>query len=284
MRLAYIVSAYRYPEQLVRLVTRLDTPTSSFFVHVDSKTAEQTFRAMTDGLAHLSNVMFVRRHRCEWGGFGHVAASLEGIGAALRLRPTFDYALLLTGQDYPIKSNRHILDFFRQHPGHQFMEYFPVPHAGWQNGGLDRVDAWHWRMAGRHYALTPLPRLRFRRRIPGGLKPFGGSSYWCLTRQCIEYVDQYVKRNPSLVKFFRHVDVPDELFFQTIILNSPLADTVVNDNLRYIAWDEPDEGSPVILDGSHLEQLMASPKLFARKFDVTVDADVLDAIDHLVPA
>ena len=78
--------------------------------------------------------------------------------------------------------------------------------------------------------------------------------------------------------------MPDEIFFQTILLNSPFQRMAVNDNLRYIEWPNPDSGSPVILCKGDFGKLISSPKLFARKFDVTVDADVLDLIDQEILA
>ena len=50
--------------------------------------------------------------------------------------------------------------------------------------------------------------------------------------------------NPDYVRFFEHVFVPDELFFQTIIMNSPLRDTVENDDLRYLDWSR--EPAPAV--------------------------------------
>lgn len=280
MHLAYIISAYRYPEQLVRLVERLDGPDASFFIHVDRRTAPKVIEAMIAGLANRRNATFLPRHRSDWGGFGHVEATLEGIRAALHSGPAFDRAVLLTGQDYPIKANRHIAEFFAAHPTSEFMEFFPLPRPEWQNQGLDRIENWHWQVLGRHLVIRPPRALPVRRRLPDGLRPFGGSSYWCLTRECLEYVHGYVTAHASVVRFFRHVDVPDELFFQTIVLNSPFASRAVNDNLRFIRWDDPESGSPAVLGLQHLEELAASRALFARKFDVTSDATILDAIDR----
>jgi hypothetical protein len=280
MRLAYIISAYKYPEQLIRLVDRLTTPATSFFVHVDKKTDARTFGLMAEGLGRRSNVVLLRRHVCEWGGFGHVDASLEGIRAVLASATDPDYAILLTGQDYPIKSNAYIASFLERHRGRLFLEYFPVPYPAWQNGGMDRLASWHWRVRGRHIVVRPRAWLPLKRRIPGNVRPFGGSSYWCLTRESIDYVHDYARSNPSFVRFFRHVDVPDELFFQTIILNSPFAEAAVNDSLRYIEWNDPRSGSPAILTSAQIERLASSPQLFARKFDPTVDAGVLDHIDR----
>jgi hypothetical protein len=280
MKLAYIVTAYKLPEQLTRLVARLSTESSHFFIHVDKRTDDVTYRRMAAPLSDLANVHFLDRHSCYYGDFGHPRATLKGISAILRRRLPFDYAVLLTGQDYPIKSNAQIDDFFSRRDGQSFMAHFPLPHKDWQGGGMERIRAWHLRLRGKRFRFPPRSLPIVRRRLPGGLRPFGGSSYWCLTAACIEYVYEFVRSSPSYVRFFNYVDVPDEIFFHTIVLNSPLRGTVVNDDLRYLEWRNPAvAGGPAVLGKHDFEKIIRSTKLFARKFDVTRDADVLDMID-----
>lgn len=43
IRIAYIILAYKLPEQIIRLVNRLNTPESSFFIHIDSRTNNVVF-------------------------------------------------------------------------------------------------------------------------------------------------------------------------------------------------------------------------------------------------
>jgi hypothetical protein len=62
-------------------------------------------------------------------------------------------------------------------------------------------------------------------------------------------------------------------------MNSALRDTVVDDNLRYVDWFK--EPGPAVLTVDDLDSMLASGKLFARKFDTTVDAAVLDRLDEL---
>jgi hypothetical protein len=69
------------------------------------------------------------------------------------------------------------------------------------------------------------------------------------------------------------------MFFQTILLNSPLQHTIVNDCCWYISW-LPAAANPRVLASADLETLSATPKLFARKFDATHDAEILDRLDQ----
>ena len=66
--------------------------------------------------------------------------------------------------------------------------------------------------------------------------------------------------------------------FQTLVMNSPYADKRM-DYLHYIDWSEG-RSNPKILSMTDYENLMASDKLMARKFDITVDRDVLEKIRH----
>ena len=276
MRIAYIISAYKYPQQLVRLLRRLETPRSVFVVHVDAKTAAHVYDEMVDGARAVARVHFLDRHTCHWGGFGHVRASLKGIDHLIATGIPFDYAVLFTGQDYPLRPPGEIERFLSDAQGQSFMNHWPLPFPPWgPRGGLDRVEHWHVIGYRRLHLALPLGR-----RIPGGLRPFGGGTYWCLARRAVAYVHEFVKQNPSYVRFFEHVFIPDEIFFQTIIMNSPLQETIVNNNLRYIDWSR--EPAPAVLTVDDYDKLVNSGKLFARKFDTTVDLRILDMLDEYI--
>jgi hypothetical protein len=273
VRIAYVISAYRRPDHLVRLVHRLAGPDVRFFVHVDQKTREETYRSMVEGLAGLgTTVTLLPRHACHWGGFGHVRASLKGLAAIAASRFDPDYVILLSGQDYPIKANAAIREFLAERDGRSSFLYFPLPTPNWSGGGLPRFHNWHLRWRRVHVRL---PR---RRRLPLGLVPWGGSAYWIMSRRGYLVVQSFVSEHPEYVRFFEHVDIPDEIFFQTILLNSAVAAECDDIRLHYTEWDRTP--APAILTMEDYPHLVESPCLFARKFDPEVDAEVLDLIDE----
>jgi Core-2/I-Branching enzyme len=277
-RIAYVVSAYRLPQQLERLLRRLAAPDASFAVHVDRKTRRRVYEEMVSRTRDL-DVVFLPRHVSHWGGFGHVRATLKGIDHFVGEDRAFDYAVLLTGQDYPLRSPSGIADFLGSAGRRSFMSYLHLPFPPWgKRGGLERIENWHFiKYRPRLHLALPL-----HRRLPLGLRPWGGSAYWCLERTIVDYVHDFVRAHPDYVAFFEHVYVPDELFFQTIVLNSALRNSVENDDLRYLDWTR--RPAPAILDRRDLAALVSSEKLFARKFDVRVDADILDQLDAHINA
>lgn len=221
-------------------------------------------------------VAFLPRHVSHWAGFGHVRATLKGIDHFVSQPVPFDYAVLLTGQDYPLRSPAGIAAFLGGADGRSFMNHWPLPFAPWgDRGGLDRIADWHLITYRRLHLALPL-----RRRLPLGLAPYGGGAYWCLEREVVDYVRGFIHANPSYLRFFEHVFVPDELFFQTIVMNSPLRNAVENENLRYIDWSR--EPAPAVLNVYDFPKLIASGKLFARKFDMKIDVKVLDLLDEYV--
>ena len=272
MRIAYVISAYKLPDQLVRLVRRLASPTASFAVHVDAKTAPDVQARMVERLRGVPSVAFLERHSCHWGGFGHVRATLKGIDHFVRGSADFDYLVLLTGQDYPLRHPRAIERFLAEAGGRSYLRHRPLPFEPWAGrGGLDRIERWHLVRRRLHVSL-PL-----HRSLPAGLEPHGGAPYWCLARPEVEYVHAFVAAHPEVVRFFEHVFVPDELFFQTILACSPRRGLLVDEGIHHVDWSTTP--APAILTSADLDALLASDKLFARKFDVTVDARVLDLLD-----
>jgi len=273
MRIAYIILAHRLPEQLVRLVRRLNTPNALFLIHINRRSDDAVYRTTRAGLAELDNVVFLRRHKLYWGGFGHVRATLEGLDELYRRSAQFDYVALLTGQDYPIKPVSTIERTLAESGGRSFMAYDRLP--GGLADGMKRITHWHSRRIGvpRGWHLS----LPVGRRFPQGLAPYGGSSYWWLSREAVDYVRRFLADEPGFYRFFKHVDIPDEIVFHTILMNSPLRDRVVNDELRHVDWTR--EPLPAIFGASDLETLRRSPKLMARKFDGTLDSEILDLID-----
>lgn len=256
MTIVYIISAYKLPEQLIRLVRVLRGPDRLFYIHVDRRSPDVVHDTIATGLGGSDDVELLERHDCRWGDFGHVRATLKGLDRLAASARAYDYVVLLTGQDYPIKSRGVAEATLAGQAGRSFMNFRPLPVEGLEDGGYARLPS---------------------RELPYGLAPYFGSGYWTLHRDAVQYVRAFLAGHPDFVPYFERVRVPDEMFFQTILINSPLRGTIVNDDLRFIKWP-----GPTVLTEEHLEEIRQAPDLFARKFDDTVDRSVLDAIDRWV--
>lgn len=292
MKICYVISAYKLPDQVVRLVKRLDSVDSFFYIHVDKRSDDYIFQAIKDSLTPLKNVVFLKRHASYYGSFGHVRTTIKGIEAALNSKIEFDYMVLLTGQDYPIKSTTQIHDCLNRNFGKSFISYYTLDDrfADKWFGRLGRyyvfnergshtiiADKFISRVANKFWGATANPKNK-NLVFPEGLTSYFGNAYWVIHRKHIEYIDNFVRQQPNYVRFFKHSRVPDETFFHTLLLNSNYREGIINDDLFFIDWSER-QSSPAIFTTQDISRLLDSDDLFARKFDMTLDSAILDMID-----
>ena len=217
-------------------------------------------------------VAIVPPRRCHWGGFSLVEATLDAL--ELLLEGEFDHAVLLSGQDYPVSPPRRFERRLSALDGRSVLRAVPLPIEYWgAEGGCERYERWH--VVSRRALHVRLP---WRRRLPGGLVPYGGGMWWALSRPAVEHVVHHARTDRSLMRFFKHVLIPDEMFFQTVIMNSHLRDTLVNEDIHYLRWAEG-AGRPSVLQAEDLGPALAAGFPFARKFDVEVAPEALDLLD-----
>ncbi|GDX62475.1 glycosyl transferase [Candidatus Saccharibacteria bacterium] len=280
IKLAYIISAYKLPDNLVRLVDRLNTPNSNFIVHVDKNSPLEIYNEIYNRLISFENVHFIKRHKSPYRGFGHVKTTLNGLRYLSDKKINYDYLFILTGQDYPIKSNNYINNFLAKNYGKSFIEYFSMPTDNWQNGGMDRINN-YFIHTKKGYKKIPRRIMSWfvKKEIPNSIEPWGGSGYFTAYRKHVDYILKFIEDNPDYLRFFKHVDIPDEIFFQTILSNSKYRKDLINDDIRYIDWSNPAE-CPAVLRRADFNNIKRSKDLIARKADSSIDSEILDMIDE----
>lgn len=236
----------------------------------------------------LDNVVYLDRHKCYWGDFGHVRATIKAIDYIISNNISFNCFSVLTGQDYPIKTQEYMSSLLAKKRDVSYMEFFELPDERWANGGMERVDHIHSLLFGKRIVLPK----RISRAIHGSLlrlkiaqqadfRFYGGSSYFTLSSKHTKYVYDFIKNNSDYVRFFKNSYISDEVFFQTILLNSPYKEEIVNDNLRLVDWSGPVD-YPTIFTANDKNTIKRSKAIFARKFDVSKDAEILDYIDKVL--
>jgi hypothetical protein len=259
------------------LVDRLAGDGVSFHVHVSGITSEETYRDMREALAGRSDVEWVDRVDTYYFGWSMVEGTLNGLRSAVTRDPR--HVVVISGQDYPLKQPDEIAAQLEAHEGTSFVHHYALPTEAWarENGGMRRIR-YYW-LEGVRVRRRPV-RLPFvRRRFPAGFVPYGGSAWVALSGEAARYILRFVEENPAVVGFFRNTLIPDELFVQTVLLNSPLRDRIVNDEVHYVDWSA-NRTSPKTLTVEDFPALAASDKLLARKFDAKEDGAVLDLIDR----
>jgi Core-2/I-Branching enzyme len=289
--LTYIVLAHKLPGQFARLVTRLHHPGDLVLAHIDAKSDQAPFeKALADaGMTGPGVELSTARVPVHWGGLGETQAALAAIRRALTV-PTWSHVVLLSGQDYPIKPADEISGFLTGHPDTSFL-FSSAGHDPWPADQREGNQTWYWdgdlrRLTLRYYRVgrypVPLPGrwqwgIPRAARPPAGLRPRQGSAWWALHRPAAQWVLDFGDRHPEVGRFFSRVLIPAENYFQMLLDASPYRDALVQDDLHFQSWDR---WHPRVLGQADLPALLASPKLFARKFDEDQDRAVLDELDR----
>ena len=290
MKKAYIIAAHKNPEQLNRLISRLDDGNATFFIHIDKKANLDDFKSLEQ---FGDKIKMVERVVSRWATMGQVQSTLNAMEAIVAAGEPYKMITFLSGQDYPIKTNAAIDQFFETSPHSVFIEYYLLPnYERWgQNGGMWRINKYFFGVEKNNLYLSKAANLTakflpfLRRKLPENMKPYLGSAWFSMDLEAVKYVLKYIKDHPEFVRFQKYAFSPDELFYLMILVNSPeenIRSKVVNDNKRLINWERASAAHPETLTANDFEQIYRSDALFARKFDPKVDTRILDMIDEKI--
>lgn len=227
--------------------------------------------------------------KVNWGGVSGMLGELLLLETALADAP-YDYYHLLSGMDLPLKSQDEIHSFFDQNQGKEFINFWEFKKSTYSRF--------------QNYTLFPegeskfLPRLAshiFKGlqmavgfKINKGIKFGYGANWFSITQNLAEYV---ISKKEWLIKVFKHTSNSDELFLQTLVINSPFYDNLyvktpaktpqeINlSHMRFIDWTRGESvRHPWTFRADDMELLKSVPHFWARKFDENVDPEIIDMI------
>lgn len=314
MNLNYIILAHKTPLQVLRLIDALNSPNSHFYLHIDNSKLLKPFQ----NLIPYSNVHFLnedQRKNGMWGDIGIVEGTLNACAEIVK-NCSDGSCILLSGQDYPLHPPVYISEFLIKNKNKIFADVFPLPSSNWNNGGLDRISKYkvNWANGRGDFFLIPsiyqkdfyriptigkikylikkkklkLLKLIFKKRnFPPYLKPYGGSQWMVLPTSTLEQILDFTKNNKDYLEYHRYTLLPDEIFFQSIIMHIIKENDIqLEPSLTYTNWSKNKGAVPIIFSQEDFAELKraSEKKLFARKFDFAKDEQILDLIDkNLLP-
>ncbi len=236
-------------------------------------------------ISEEDNVRFIKnRQICNWGGYSFLNAIFHSLNEVLSTSIPYDFINLLSGQDYPIKSNSDIFEYFSQHKGINFISFDDSSVSEWWKHANSRYEKFHFtdfRLKGKYVLQSVLNTFSSKRRFPIPLKLYGGSNstWWTISGACASYLTELLINNRSLISFLKYTWSPDEFIVASLIMGSDFKEKTINNNLRYIDWSEG-KAHPKILLEEDLYAIKNSGMLFARKFDITIESKIINHLDH----
>ena len=313
IQINYLILTHKNPQQLKRLVSRLITDNITFYIHVDAKCDINDFFQILPPNQNIYYVDDAHRVNGRWGDISLVKAAFQCMKLVINQKRN-GMCVLMSGQDYPLRTPEYIKAYFEQMKGYNFMSVYPIPDPKKKSegGGYERFISYTFdchnpnnpRMKAKikPYSLCPKTIVGFLRlmRYRPKLLPFACKCYfkkrkypqelsmtfnefWCaLDTNQINKIITTIETNPSIMKYYQMTHIPDETLFSAILCKNPAFKEKLKPMCHYIDWETNCSGSPKIFHSEDLGKLKSVLKdnniLYARKFDE--DDAVLDQIDN----
>ncbi len=270
MKICYAIMCHKNAQQVNDMISALNHPNAIFLIHIDKKSN------IENEIDKQSNIYFcMNRIDTKWGGPSFTQTILQLYKESKVLE--YDYFVLLSGQDFPIKSNRIIFDFFTQNYGKEFVDVHTFDEFKESKYRYERYNIFT-NNRKLNYCFRRLQEIFGIKRNYNFMPTFyKGSNWHAVSKPCVEYVLSYVQANRKVISYFDHVDCSDEIIIQTILMQSPFKGNIMNISLWDIHWRK-DASNPEVLTMNDYESLIESNKLFARKFDYNIDKQIVDRL------
>lgn len=271
MKHAYLIIAHDRPAELGALIDALDYPGNEIFLHIDAKST-MNLRPFI-GRTKYSPLNFIDRRSVSWGGNSQIEVELDLFEAAYK-QGNYRYFHMLSGIDYPVKSQPYIQSYFERYDGENFISLKDADDSS-ANFKM-RFQQYHflqdsligkkrnfWKYVD--FASCYLQRAVGVERFKG--RPMKRHINWISVTD--DVVSLLVENRARISREYRWTYCCDEVFVLSEIWNTPLKDTISSrGNLRYIQWKQfgPHDCSPKVLTEEDLPFLESPDILFARKF------------------
>lgn len=313
--LLFLIQSHRNPNQIRRLVglLREGCPSSHVVISHDDRSPPLSPSLFgNDERVHLTTGR---------GGRGDFQI-VDGYLAALRFirerEIDYDWLVNLSGSDFPAISLRRLAGELATTQTDGFLHHFDVLKEDpremapmvWPAGhGRDRYY-FQYRKLKDHLSapqrkLLAAPRIamerlslpyrvntaygllvgRAARRSPfsGDFRCYAGSYWHAIRRRCCDYLLDFAQARPDVLEYFRYVLIPDEAFFQTVLVNNR-AFSFTNHNRRYYDMRGSRHGHPKVLSERDLPEITTGAYFFARKIEAESGAGVYDSLHRIALA
>ena len=285
---AFLILAHKQPKLLARILKVLEKENHFFFIHVDKKTPNiDEYIHASNG---ISNVYFLHNGiKVYHAGISIVFAELALLKEAFSFTVSFDYYHLISGQDYPLRSNLQFDQFFENTDQSFIYADDDELAKSMEKNYKICANEFHFNNTStfftKVYKKIRLGKLIsiFYRRSP---IPYytGGWQWFSWSYETTKFVLDYIDKHPKYLQRFNHTASPDEHIFITLLKqHSKKLNIKTQDPLRYISWHPHRPVStdyrPYNLNELDFDFVINSRAFFCRKVSEKESEKLLDLID-----
>lgn len=284
-RHAYLIMIHNNLPQFEILLQCLDYEKNDIYVHVDKKLKEFTPEKYKKIIKKGHLFILPKRINIKWGGFTQIECELELLKEATKRNHSYYH--LISGADMPLKNQNDIYNFFENHYG---MEFIHFDEKELRNEYRNRINKYYLFTGKKKSIIKKIINklfllLQFKKnRIDNNIVLGKGANWFTITDKLANYVLSYEK---EIRKMYKYTLTADEMFLQTLVLNSEFKEKLYNQKfnddyssiLYCIDWKR---GNPYVYKEEDFNELMNSKMLFARKFDINIDKNIILKIKNYI--
>lgn len=270
-RHAYLIMAHGEFELLALLLQAIDDERNDIYVHIDRKAKDVPY-AILKHAVRASNLTIFSKRRIYWGDAGMIRCEYDLMKRAVT-HGNYSYYHFISGVDFPIVTQDELHDRLKNDTRnyityrkegeegdffyYKFRYYYPfMKYMGkyWQD------SKWYFfcnRILNRFLAFQKKHGINRVRHA--SLTYYKGENWFTLREEAVRYL---LKKRWFVEKNFFCTCCTDEIFAQTLLVNSEFRDTLVNHSYRLIDWTR---GEPYTYQIRDLTEILASDAFFVRK-------------------
>ena len=279
MKHCLIMTAYKDVKSINHFIDH--TPSDwGIYIHLDKKSS-----ISIDEIRERAKV--IKKYKIYWGGWEHLKAMMDMLTAASDDGNSYYYYHIVSGQDYFASSPR-VFDSIVGENHNNYIGYHQFPGADWWWEGGYKIfkyrtlssigDIRFGIMRGANKLLYLFQKYsRTTKKLPK-LNLFGGAVYCSLHKDFVCWLTHNAECLKELDNL-KHTTCGEEVYFQTMIMNSPFKDSVINNCLRYVDWSV--DPAPKYLNEEDYVKIINSKNLFCRKIDSKISGGLIKSLDKL---
>ncbi|XP_005990639.1 beta-1,3-galactosyl-O-glycosyl-glycoprotein beta-1,6-N-acetylglucosaminyltransferase 7 [Latimeria chalumnae] len=288
--LAYIITIHKELDMFVMLLRAIYAPQNIYCVHIDEKSSNDYKNAVRNLVACFNNIFISSKTEpVVYAGFSRLQADINCMKDLIHSQVQWKNVINLCGQDYPIKTNKEIINYIK---------------TKWNGknvtpGTTQPAHMRHRTQFSYKEFIGPGKSYVYQTQNQKGVPPqnltiYFGTAYYILTRKFVEFVLEDVRAEELLI-WSKDTYSPDEHYWVTLnrLKDAPGAtpNAEWDGNIRAIKWRNKEGVSHDGCKGQYVRDicvyglgdmkwLAQSQHLFANKFEASMYPLAIQCFEH----
>ena len=290
MKILYGVLCHKNTKVLRKTIEVL-SKSNIILVHVDKKTNINEF---SEYKKNPNVILLSERENVRWGEFSQIKSMINILQYSKKYK--YDYLSFISGECLIIKSDSEIKRILEKYNGKEFIGIdkkinkqqiekrvkFIYPEWRFNKNCLDvKLFLKIKRYIQIKFNIFKINKLY--NKLPTLYK---GSNWFTISESLVDYILKFIEEHKDYLNAYKYSLCCDEVFFQTIVMNSRYRENIYNLNaedddnlmsLRYIDWVSGPE-YPKVLNIKELKDIVDTECIIARKCSENIRFEEYDKL------